>query len=131
MRVRVAVFPVVLAAGLLGAGQASADPQTGGVNCNYTMTGPHVVDVSGTPMVAAVLTPAGCAGSAEPYTSQVCLTTPGLVGRCAELPGYTEARVYLSPYVPGKTYTATGRGCSSAQWSAPACTSVGPRSATL
>jgi hypothetical protein len=113
-------------------GLAGAAPEGDGVLCSYTMSDPHVVDVSGTQMVSATLTPSGCSDSAKPINSQVCLTTANNAGRCAELPGYATAHTYLSPYVPGQSYTATGRGCAArTQTPAVVCSSVGPQTATL
>ena len=131
---RVAIVAAVLAGALTtagGAAVAGADPGDP-VLCNFTMSDPHVVDLSGTQMVTATLTPTACTGSAIPSFSQVCLSTPGTAGRCAELPGYTDAHVYLGPYQPGMTYTAKGRGCAAQTIPpAPVCTTVGPKSATL
>lgn len=130
---RVAFVTVALTGALSAAapgGVAGADPGEP-VTCDFTLSEPAVVDVSGVPMVGATVSPAGCTGTAKPTSSQVCLTTPGSAGRCAELPGYNDAHVYLSPYQPGVTYTATGRGCA-AQTSPPVpmCVTLGPKSAT-
>lgn len=111
---------------------ATADPSEDPVLCNFTLSEPQVVEVSGTKMVNASLNPAGCTGTAEPTSSQVCLSTGSGAGRCGELPGYAKAQVYLSPYVPGQTYTARGRGCANqAQPPLSFCSSLGPISATL
>jgi hypothetical protein len=114
------------------ASPAGAEPAGEPVLCTYTMSDPQVVDVSGTPMVSATLAPAACTGTAKPTFSQVCLSTRDSVGWCAELPGYTTARVYFSPYTPGTSYTAKGRGCAT-QLQPPTefCSSVGPRTVTL
>ncbi|MBI3216862.1 MAG: hypothetical protein HYZ38_23850 [Mycobacterium sp.] len=129
---RVAIVAIVAAAACGGAGTAAADSDTGATLCNYTMSDPHVVDVSGTTMVSATLEPSGCNGNAKPYSTQVCLSTPGSAGRCAELPGYVTAHAYLSPYVPGQTYTVRGRGCAFALVpSQTLCNSLGPVSVTL
>lgn len=122
--------------GLLGAfgavGVAAADPAPEPILCQYTMSDPRVVDVSGTKMVNASLTPSGCNGTAEPTSSQVCLSTGSQVGRCAELPGYAKAQVYLSPYVPGRAYTVRGRGCANqAQPPLAFCSTLGPKTVTL
>jgi hypothetical protein len=132
--IRVAIVAAVLAGALSSAGGAAvagADPGDP-VLCNFTMSDPYVIDLSGTQMVTATLTPTACTGSAIPSYSQVCLSTPGTAGRCAELPGYTDVHVYLGPYQPGVTYTAKGRGCASQTTPpAPVCTTVGPKTATL
>ncbi|OBF11421.1 hypothetical protein A5727_20810 [Mycobacterium sp. ACS4331] len=113
---------------------ASAAPEADPVLCQYTLSEPRVVDVSGTAMVNASLTPSGCTGSAEPNATQVCVSVAGssTAGKCAELPGYGTAQVYLSPYVPGQTYTVRGRGCANqAQPPLYFCSTLGPKSATL
>jgi hypothetical protein len=132
MFVRAAAIAAAVTVAFACAGVASADPGNGTMSCSYTMSDPHVVDVSGTTMVAATLTPSGCSGTAKPISSQVCVSTTG-TSRCAELPGYTTAHAYLSPYIPGATYTATGRGCASVPtpYPQPLCSSLGPRSVTL
>ena len=111
MFIRRAIVTAAVAGALataVGAGAAGADPGEPGL-CNFPLSDPHVIDLSGTPTVTA-----------------------GLAGRCAELPGYTTTNVYLAPYRPGVTYTAKGRGCA-AQTNppAPVCTTVGPTTATL
>lgn len=134
MFIRRAIVTAAVAGALataVGPGAAGADPGEPGL-CNFTLSDPHVIDLSGTPTVTAAITPAACSGSTIPAFSQVCLSAPGLAGRCAELPGYTTTNVYLAPYRPGVTYTAKGRGCA-AQTNppAPVCTTVGPTTATL
>ena len=96
------------------------------------MTDPAVVDVNGVAMVMSTLAPAACTGRAAPNSAQVCLSAPGSAGRCAVRHGNLTAEVYLSPYVPGTTYTALGRGCATMTNPPQAiCTTVGPRSITL
>ena len=125
-----ALAAVTLAGALGAAGTAVADPG-GGALCNFTLSDPQVVTVSGTQMVTATVTPAACTG-VKPISSQVCISTPTRAGRCTELSGFDEAHVYFAPYEPGTSYTAKGRGCS-AQTRPPAavCTSLGPRTVTL
>lgn len=133
MMFRVTVVTAILLGGLLSGGPAAvAGAEPDGALCNFTLSDPYVTDVSGTPMVAATLTPGACTGTAHPTSSQACLSAPGIAGRCAELPGFNSAHVYLGPYRAGVTYTARGRGCGM-QTNPPAaiCTTVGPRSATL
>lgn len=116
-----------------GAGQAVADTADS-VMCNFTLSEPTVIDVSGVPMVTASVVPAACTGTAKPTSTQVCLSAAGssTAGRCAELPGFTDVHVYLSPYQPGVAYTATGRGCAAQSVPpAPICTTVGPTTVTL
>ena len=47
-------------------GSAGADPEERRVLCNYTMSDPQVVDVSGTQMVTATITPSGVQRFREP-----------------------------------------------------------------
>ncbi|HNM85607.1 MAG: hypothetical protein U0Q20_00065 [Mycobacterium sp.] len=129
-----AILSAVFAGSVVIGGAAPAAAEPTPVMCDFTLSPPSVVDVSGTPMVTASITPGACTGVAKPTFTQVCLSAAGssTAGRCAELPGYNAARVYLSPYVPGVAYTARGRGCA-AQTSPPApiCTTVGPTTVTL
>ncbi|WP_197381614.1 hypothetical protein [Mycolicibacterium mengxianglii] len=129
-------------AGLIGAclmtgvtmsGPAGAVPaeQSEPIECHYTLSAPYVVDVNGTSMVTASLMPAKCP-AAVPTSLEACLSIPGQVGRCAESNGNVTAQVYLSPYVPGLTYTARGRGCAAVTTPPTSiCSSVGPTSAVL
>ncbi len=130
-----AILPAVFAGSLaLGmCAPAGADPDEPGI-CNFALSEPTVTQVSGVPMVTASLTPGACTGMAKPTFTQVCLSAAGssTAGRCAEVPGYNTARVYLSPYQPGVAYTARGRGCGArAIPPEPICTTVGPTSASL
>jgi hypothetical protein len=120
---------LVVATSMSGApaGAAPAEP----VACNYTLSAPHVVDVAGTAMVSATLVPAACP-DAVPTVLQACLSIPGKVGRCSNTNGNTMSQVYLSPYVPGLTYTARGRGCAAvATPPTSICSSLGPTTAVL
>ncbi len=129
-----AILPAVFAGAVVlgNVVPAAADPEP--VMCNFSVSSPSVVDVSGTPKVMAEITVGACTGVAKPTFTQVCLSAAdsSTAGRCAELPGYNAARVYLSPYRPGTAYTARGRGCA-AQTNPPApiCTTVGPTTVTL
>jgi hypothetical protein len=129
-----AVVAGVLSTAVGGAGLAVAAPAADPVLCQYTMSDPQVVEVSGTQMVNASVGPAACNGTAEPTGVQVCVSVVGseTAGKCAELPGYGRAQVYLSPYVPGKSYTVRGRGCANqAQPPLYFCTTLGPKTVTL
>ncbi len=129
----VAMAVVGMLGGALGAAAVgTAEPAADPILCQYTMSEPRVVEVSGTKMVNASLSPSGCNGTAEPTSAQVCVSTAGSAGRCAELPGYGTAQVYLSPYVPGQSYTVRGRGCADqAQPPLAFCTTLGPTTVTL
>ena len=115
-----------------GAGVAEAEPAAP-PSCDYTLTAPHVVNVSGTDMVTATMSPAACNRSIV-YQSVACLQVQGSdgPGRCAQNNGILVAQVYLAPYRPGATYTSTGRGCASTgNPPEPVCTTEGPFTATL
>jgi hypothetical protein len=134
MLLRTAIVGVALIGSLAtvaNTGVAQADPGEP-ILCNFTMSDPYVTDLSGVQMVTATTTPAACTGTAKPTSSQVCLSTADSIGRCSELPGYTAAQAYLSPYRPGVAYTVTGRGCA-AVTTPPTyiCTTLGPRTVTL
>jgi hypothetical protein len=121
---------VMAALGLVMSGPAAANPAAP-IECQYTLSPPSVVDVNGTQMVTATLVHAACP-SAVPMLLEACLSVPGKVGRCDQANGNTTAQVYLSPYVPGLTYTVRGRGCAAV--AAPPtsiCSSLGPTSAVL
>lgn len=131
-----AVCTAVLFATVVGAGPgvaAASPPDEESYHCAYTMDAPSVVDVSGTKMVTATITPAACTGPVNSNSTQVCLSTAGLVmDRCAFNTGQGAAQAYFGPYVPGATYTAKGRGCAgSYRPASTVCETLGPVSATL
>ncbi|KUI22676.1 hypothetical protein AU193_20530 [Mycobacterium sp. GA-1285] len=126
----VAVFTVALSCASLSA-SASADP--GDPPCWFTLSAPHVVQVSGTDMVTVTMSPADCDGG-TPYQSIACVVLQGSSGpeRCVQNNGLLTARAYYSPYQPGATYVATGRGCATAgNPPEPVCQPSGPLTATL
>ncbi|WP_141564215.1 hypothetical protein [Mycolicibacterium palauense] len=115
-----------------GAGIATAEPGAEAAACDWKLTGPSLVDVSGTTMVTAMVTPGECTGQALAMDSTACVATASDVGRCQHEPGYSYAQVFYSPYVPGTNYVVKGRGCAAPKApSAPVCTSLGPVSAVL
>ncbi|MGV0717608.1 hypothetical protein ABQE93_19600 [Mycolicibacterium sp. XJ662] len=114
-----------------GGGVAGAEPQTS--PCDYTLSAPHVVDVSGTPMVTATLKPAAC-NRAQVFSTVACVQLEGASGpgQCARQNGLLTAQVYYAPYQPGATYVSTGRGCANVgNPPQPACQPTGPFTATL
>ncbi|KUI43659.1 hypothetical protein AU197_23995 [Mycobacterium sp. IS-1590] len=126
----VAGFAVAVGCGSVTA-TASADP--GDPPCSFTLSAPHVVQVSGTDMVAVTMSPSGCDGG-TPYQSIACVELQGNAGpeNCVQNNGLLTARAYYSPYQPGATYVAMGRGCStSGNPPEPVCESSGPLTATL
>lgn len=127
---RGAAVAAVLAAGMFSGVPAAAQPAAP-TECAYTLSAPYVVDVAGTPMVTATMQPAACL-AAVTTVLQACLSTPGKVGRCNNSNGNVTAQVYLSPYVPGLTYTVSGRGCAATTTPPTSfCSSLGPKSAVL
>ncbi|OBI74772.1 hypothetical protein [Mycobacterium sp. E740] len=125
----VAVFTVTLSCLSISA-VANADPAP---PCSYTLSPPHVVQVSGTDLVAVTVSPAGCNG-ATPYQSVACVQLQGSPGpgRCKQNNGLLAAQVYFAPHQPGATYVATGRGCATTgNPPQPVCQPVGPLTATL
>jgi hypothetical protein len=111
-------------------GVASAEPAS---PCGYTLSPPQVVQLSGTSVVTATLSPAGCDQS-NVYLSVACLQLQGSggPGRCEQNTGPLTARVYYEPYTPGATYVATGRGCATTgNPPQPFCQPAGPLTVTL
>jgi hypothetical protein len=133
MMQRLAVVSATLCTVVIaGAGTAAATPEDDPGRCNYQLSAPSVVVLSGTQMVTATLTPKNCTGTANTKSTQVCIATGGNAGICNDQPGFNTAQAYFAPYTPGVSYTVTGRGC--AGLSIPAtvvCSSLGPVSATL
>ncbi|CAN5868113.1 hypothetical protein BH10ACT9_BH10ACT9_10630 [soil metagenome] len=125
------VTGAVVASGVMISVPAAAEPSSQTIDCQYTLSAPYVVDVNGTQMVTATVVHAACP-SAVPMLLEACLTIPGKVGRCDQTNGNTTAQVYLSPYVPGLTYTARGRGCAAVPTPPTSiCSTMGPTSAVL
>ncbi len=112
---------------------AHAEPVIPGIDCTYDLTPPHVVSVSGVPMVAVEVNPRTCVGLASPNFASACVSRTGDDdnGRCASITGYRAVQV-LYPYEPGRTYIARGRGCAAVyEPMTQVCETVGPISAQL
>lgn len=127
-------FAVLAATALvLGSTSAVAGAQPDQSPCNYVMTPPTVVNVSGTDMVTATVSPGACDGAVT-FQSVACLKMQGSdsPGECAKGNGLLPAQVFYQPYHPGATYTSTGRGCAS-MGNPPQkyCQETGPITATL
>jgi hypothetical protein len=127
--------PMVLAATALAlagtAPVASAEPSP--PSCQYTLSPPQVVQLSGTNVVTATLSLAGCDQSVA-YQTVACVQLQGSdgPGQCAQQVGILTAQVFYQPYRPGATYTATGRGCANTgNPPQPVCKPMGPITATL
>lgn len=122
-----AVVPVVLmVAAFGGAAPAAAAPQDPG--CATTVSTPQVVDVSGTAMVSAAVSPGAC-NRAAPQLQVACLQLVGssVAPVCVQAEGPNTALVNYAPYTPGASYVATGLSCANAG-SPPVtyCNSAGP-----
>jgi hypothetical protein len=118
-----------------GAGlPVSAHAETGAPPCAFTLSPPHVVQVSGVNMVTATINPGACTVAAEPTLSVACVQMQGSSSteQCDTTEGPGTAQVYYSPYRSGATYTSTGRGCASTGNPPQSlCQTTGPLTATL
>lgn len=121
------------AALILGSTSAVAVAQPDQSPCNYNLTAPTVVNLSGTDVVTATISTGACDG-AMTFQTVACLQMQGGGGpmQCARGNGILPAQVFYQPYHPGATYTSTGRGCSS-KGNPPEkyCQEAGPIAATL
>lgn len=105
---------VVAAATLiLGSTPAVAGAQPAPSPCNYELSPPSVVNVSGTDMVTATVSPRACDGAVT-FQTVACIKMQGSdgAGQCSQGRGILPAKVFFQPYRPGTTYTSTGRGCA-------------------
>ena len=127
---------MVLAAAVavaLGGTAAVAGARPSPPPCAYTLSPPQVVQLSGTNVVTATLSPAACDRSIA-YLSVACVQLQGSdgPGQCAQGQGLLPAQVFYEPYRPGATYIATGRGCATTgNPPQPVCQPMGPLTATL
>jgi len=127
-------FAVLLATALvLGSTSVVAGAQPVESPCNYDLTPPTVVNVSGTDMVTATVSAGACDGAVT-FQTVACIQMQGSdgPGQCAKGRGILPAQVFFQPYHPGTTYTSTGRGCAS-KGNPPQkyCQESGPLAATL
>ena len=90
-----------------GAATASAEPAAS--PCNFTLSPPHLTQVSGTDAVEVTLGPGAC-NQADPYISVACIQLQGSPspGLCRQNNGILIAAVHWQPYEPGATYVAPG-----------------------
>lgn len=118
---------------VFGSTAAVAGAQPAPSPCNYVLTPPSVVNVSGTDVVTATVSPAACDGAVV-FQSVACLQMQGSDGpsQCASNNGILPAQVFFQPYRPGSTYVSTGRGCA-VKGNPPQkfCQEKGPISGTL
>lgn len=122
------VLAVAATLTVAGTAAAHAEPPP---PCTYTLSAPAVVNTADGPAVAATVAPADCGWPAEPGFGVACLQLSGdtSVTRCMQSRGGDSAQVFYTPYVPGVSYTATGRGCGrwAGQPPAPVCQQLGPQ----
>lgn len=134
IRVPSAVACVALTVGLTGgvgapvAGAAPPPP------CGFKISPPEVIEVEGISVVTTTVGPDVClVPPAGPSQNVACIQMQGGTGQtCTQSNPAGIAQVYV-PFVPGSTYTATGRGCPSwtGQDIADNCQILGPVDATL
>jgi hypothetical protein len=132
-RILIACAVAVLGVAGMPAGVA-AHAETDAPPCAFTLSPPHVVQVSGRDMVTATVDPAACGVAAEPTLSVACVQMQGSQSaeQCDMTEGPGTAQVYYAPYRAGATYTATGRGCASTgNPPRSLCQTSGPLTATL
>jgi hypothetical protein len=113
-------------------GVANAEPSPPKA-CSYVLSPPHVVQLSGTNVVTATLSAAGCDQSTVTQTV-ACVQLQGSDGheQCDQGEGIIPAQIYYQPYRAGATYVATGRGCAvKGNPPQPICATTGPLTATL
>jgi hypothetical protein len=129
-------LPMVLTAAVgltLAATASAANAEPSPQPCEYTLSPPQMVQLSGTSVVTATLSPAGCDQSVA-YQSVACVQLQGSdgPGQCAQQVGILTAQVFYQPYRAGATYIATGRGCANTgNPPQPVCKPMGPLTATL
>lgn len=139
MNRRLAVVIGIVTLSLAGAGwlpTAAATPPPATADepsCTYTLSTPQLVQVSGTTMVTATLTPYPCTGSISPNSLTVCVTPQHnpTAGQCGFSAVPTKAQVFVA-YKPGTTYVTRGTGCGSVYTTdGTICSTVGPDTTTL
>lgn len=91
--------------GVAAASVTQAEPPPPGTPCSFTLSSPQVVGDT----VTATLAPAGCFAPFRPHISVVCVQRADTPAQCSQARNDDTAVVSV-PYVPGATYTATGRG---------------------
>ena len=135
---RLTVLPMALALTTIGltTATASAAPPPGpgpSASCDFKLTVPSHVTVSGTDVVTATLTPGECTGEFQPNSYLVCVEMlGGGTPQCNFRPVYDPVSVYFTPYRKGATYRSTGRGCGNVFPAADqSCFSLGPYTVTL
>ena len=95
------------------AGISHASPTDDPGRCNFTLTPPRVVQVSGVSYVQATISAGACTLHAYQNMSTVCLSIEGdeSSGQCATRNDPNAAVLYYV-YRPGATYVEKGQGCA-------------------
>jgi hypothetical protein len=135
LAVLVSSFAIALAGLGCATGAAAGPPPDGAEqpSCVYTLSPAQLVDVSGTTMVTATLTPYPCTGSINPNSLTVCVTPEQdpSAGNCGFSAVPSMAQVF-APYKPGTTYIIKGTGCGSVYTTQGSiCSTLGPYTTTL
>jgi hypothetical protein len=131
---RLLVACAVAVLGVAGMPPVSSLAETNAPPCEFTLSPPHVVQVSGRDMVTATVEAAGCGVAAETISSVACIQMQGSdsAEQCDLGEGILTAQVYYAPYRPGATYSSTGRGCVlTGNPPTSTCQTTGPLTATL
>lgn len=127
---RLTILVAVMSTALTGAGVASATPNDH--YCSFTLSPPQRDRNGSADVVTATLQAQHCNGQANARRSTVCVSSAGGPSDCSVGYGWGVARV-VAPWVPGRTYTATGNGCSDdgIPFAVTMCTPSGPINATF
>lgn len=122
---------LALVISVLGGPSALAEPAE--ASCNFTLSKPFLVDVSGRTMVSATFSSLPCTGMLpNRQTACIQMEGSGAAPQCAYSAGYTPAQVYFAPYRPGTSYVSTGTGCGAlSKTQVSSCSTRGPFTATL
>jgi hypothetical protein len=96
-------------AGIAGQTTAHAQPPPPGTLCAFELSPPQVVPAAEADMVIATVTPTSCAGPFTPRLSVVCVQRADSPAQCTQARDTDTAQVSV-PYLPGASYTSTGRG---------------------
>ena len=124
---------LIAAATLPVAGTAAVACAEPPPTCTYNLSPPQVVDVSGTDMVTATLSPGACERS-NAYLSVACVQMQGSPGppKCEQNNGVLTAQVFYAPYRPvPHTSLPAGDAPTPGNPPQPVCTPVGPVAATI
>jgi hypothetical protein len=125
-----AAISTALAAGTGVAGAAPDDaPLPTEPYCTFTLSTPERKANGNTFAIVSTMRAQHCNVVSNARRSTVCMSTDGGPESCSEAYGWGVARIAV-PWIAGRTYTATGRGCADPGIPFPVttCTSSGPLS---